>query len=67
MKQRLIEYCRFNIDYLKKAFIVKKPIIKMTERSDIHKYSIFNFQSSIPACPPLEGLSASGGLVRARV
>jgi hypothetical protein len=25
-------------------------VIKMTERSDIHKYSIINIQSSIPAC-----------------
>jgi hypothetical protein len=25
--------------------------IKMTERSDINKYSICNLQSSIPACP----------------
>jgi hypothetical protein len=24
---------------------------QLTERSDIHKYSIVNIQSSIPACP----------------
>ena len=27
--------------------ILKRPIIKMTERSDFHKYSIFNSQYSI--------------------
>jgi hypothetical protein len=26
-------------------------VIKLTERSDIHKYSICNLQFSIPACP----------------
>jgi hypothetical protein len=30
---------------------LKGPIKKMTERSDIHKYSIYNLQFSIPACP----------------
>jgi hypothetical protein len=30
---------------------VERSILKMTEQSDIHKSSIFNLQSSIPACP----------------
>jgi hypothetical protein len=29
-------------------------MIKLTERSDIHKYSIVNFQSSIPVHPGKE-------------
>ena len=40
----LIEYFRLNIEYLRNSFIYKKAIIKMTERSDIHKYSIVNIQ-----------------------
>ena len=28
-----------------------KTYKKMTERSDFHKYSIFNIQYSFPACP----------------
>jgi len=31
--------------------ILIRTIIKMTERSDIHKYSIVNRQSSIPVYP----------------
>ena len=31
--------------------LIFKPFIKKTERSDIHKYSIFNLQFSIPAGP----------------
>jgi len=42
----MIEYCRLNIEYLRSAsggsFI--KNIYKMTERSDIHKSSIFSLQ-----------------------
>jgi hypothetical protein len=30
---------------------ILKTIIKLLERSDIHKYSIVNIQSSIPARP----------------
>ena len=50
-----IEYWLFE-----ECFHFKKTTIRMTERSDIHKYSIFNFQSPIPTCPPLEGLSVLG-------
>jgi hypothetical protein len=31
--------------------LLLEEIIKKTERSDINKYSIFNFQYSFPACP----------------
>jgi len=47
---QMIEYCRLNIEYLRFASsgsIIKKKTIKMKERSDIHKYSIVNRQSSI--------------------
>jgi len=50
----MIEYCRLNNEYLRSACggsILKRTINKMTERSDFHKYSIFNIQSTIPACP----------------
>jgi len=46
----MIEDFQLKIEYLRSAYggsIIKKPIIKMTERSDIHKYSIFNFHYSI--------------------
>jgi hypothetical protein len=38
----MIEYFRLNIEYL--MYASGGSIIKMTERSDIHKYSIFNSQ-----------------------
>jgi len=44
---QMIEYFRLNIEYLRPASggsIIKKPILKMTEQSDIHKYSIVNSQ-----------------------
>jgi len=44
---QMIEYCQLNIDYLRAAAggsILKRPIKNMTERSDFHKYSIFNSQ-----------------------
>jgi hypothetical protein len=50
INQEEIEYFRLNIEYLRSACggsIIKKPVIKMTERSDIHKYSICILQSSI--------------------
>jgi hypothetical protein len=50
----MIEYFRLNIEYLRSASggsILKRAIKKKTERSDFHKYSIVNLQSSIPACP----------------
>jgi hypothetical protein len=31
--------------------------LKLTERSDIHKSSIFNLQSSLPACPAQRAIS----------
>jgi len=53
----MIEYCRLNNEYLRSACggsILKGAINKLTERSDFHKYSIFNSSASggsIPACP----------------
>ncbi len=42
---QMIEYFRLNIEYLRNSFNYKKrPIKKLTERSDFHKYSIFNIQ-----------------------
>jgi hypothetical protein len=41
----MIEYCRLNNDYLRFTFgdsIIKKSFIKIIERSDSHKSSIFN-------------------------
>jgi len=46
-KWQMIEYFRLNIEYLRSACgesILKRPIKKMTERSDFHKYSIVNIQ-----------------------
>ncbi|CAB1058189.1 hypothetical protein D1BOALGB6SA_2945 [Olavius sp. associated proteobacterium Delta 1] len=43
----MIEYFQLNIEYLRSASggsILKRPIKIMTERSDFHKYSIFNIQ-----------------------
>ena len=43
----MIEYFRLNIEYLRSGgSILKRPIKKMTERSNFHKYSIFNSQFS---------------------
>jgi len=33
------------------SFETYKPFVRKPERSDIHKYSIFILQFSIPACP----------------
>jgi len=68
----MIDYFRLNIEYLRFASlraigsalyepeaggsILKRPIKKLTERSDYHKYSIDNLQSSI--------LVFSGGISR---
>jgi putative hemolysin len=49
-----IEYFRLNIEYLRSAYcgsILKGAILKMTERSDFHKYSICNLQFSISVSP----------------
>ncbi len=40
---------RYSVDFNKQRGVLSISI--MTERSDIHKSSIFNLQSSIPACP----------------
>jgi len=50
---QMIEYFRMNIEDLRLASggSILKTIIKLLERSDIHKYSIVNIQSSIPARP----------------
>jgi hypothetical protein len=63
--QLTIEYFRLNIEYLRNSFHFKKDgatrsahaaqALALRERlrcaSDIHKYSICNLQSSIPAGP----------------
>ena len=44
------EYRTRNNEYRSKVFYHLLFLIK-TERSGIHKYSIFNLQFSMPACP----------------
>jgi hypothetical protein len=49
---QMIEYVQLNIDYLRFASGGSiKNINQRQERSDLHKYSIFNHQFSIPVCP----------------